>query len=291
MVHRIRPVLLGFTVLLACRAAPSAIACDRCQPQRAPSDAPAIDTGTLLRGLDQRAAAAGSARPHLAFPARIGIARLEDGAVTPIPADEWSHWRALRDQMSPAIGELTPVSPIVAQSLTTAQVSSTPHDAITNLRLAAAREQLDALLLYEISTTHSLEGTELALLDATIVGAWWFPTYKSHTTTHASATLIDVRSGLAYGSAIGNASDVSSATRLGSDEKIHRQRAATTRKSVAALAPEVGSMLTRLTQSPPRHYTPGETPAPAPVARPQPAGADTVIPPPAGSGDSFWGAR
>jgi rhombotail lipoprotein len=298
MARLIRPTLLVLTVIVAQHVAPRAEACDRCRPHVPPAGAPRIDTATLLRDLDQRAAASASARPHLTFPARIGVARIADGAVTSIPADEWAAWRALRDQMQPALGELTPVSPIVAQSLTTAPVSSTPHDAITNLRLAAAREQLDAILLYEVSTTHSLEQTELTLLDATIVGAWWFPTHKSHATAHASATLIDVRSGLAYGSAIGNASDVTSATRLGSEEKIHRQRAAATRKSVTALTPEVGAMMARLAQSPPRQSRPGEVSAPAsvpvraPAARPKEVGNDTVIPPPpADTGDSFWGSR
>lgn len=297
MAHPIRPILLGLTLLLAQGVATDLRACDRCRPHTPPAAAPRVDTTTLLRDLDQRTAAAASARPHLTFPARIGVARIAEGTVTAIPADEWSAWQALRDQMGPAFGELTPVSPIVAQSLTTTPISSTPHDAITHLRLAAAREQLDAILLYEISTTHSLEQTELALLDATIVGAWLFPTHKSHITAHAAATLIDVRSGLAYGSAIGNSSDACSAALLGSEEKIHRQRAATTRKSVAALTPEVGTMMARLAQTPPRHSRPDEIPNPAspsaqaPVAKPQAASTDRFIPPPPEPGDSFWGSR
>lgn len=298
MTRPMRPLVLVCSALLAHLLAPGPAAADLRRPVPS-AGTPKTETATLLRDLDQRAAAAAAACPHLTFPARIGVARIEGGAVTSIPADEWTAWRALRDQMQATLGELRPVSPIVAQSLTTAPVSSTPHDAITNLRLAAAREQLDAILLYEISATQVLKGTELALLDATIIGAWWFPTHKSHAAAHASATLIDVRSGLAYGSAIGNASDVSSATRLGSGERIHRQRAGATRRAVEALAPEVGRMLTQLVQSPPRHYAPGEgaspaprpAPASAPAGRPPAGDTDRIIRPPAEAGDSFWGSR
>jgi len=294
-----RALHLGCALLGAAIATlPTARACDRCQPSTPAPHATHVDTAALLKDLDRRAQAASSAQPRFAFPARIGVARIEHGAITPIPGDEWTEWRGLRERMTPALGELTPVTALVAQSLTTAPVSRTPHDAITNLRLAAAREQLDAILLYEVTTAHSLEQTELTLLDATIVGAWLFPTHKSRFTAHASATLIDVRSGLAYGSVIGNAEDVCSATLLGSEDKIVRQRDATVRKSVAALAPEIGALMTRLAGSPQRsgarateHVTWSPHAARTPETSPSPADGDTIIPPPAESGDSFWGSR
>ncbi|MBE2214697.1 MAG: hypothetical protein IAE82_12570 [Opitutaceae bacterium] len=238
------------------------------------------------------------------MPARIGIARIEDGRIMPIPGDEWTTWRALQSRLTPALGELSPVTAVVAQSLTTAPVSRTPHDAITHLRLAAAREHLDAILLYEITTTHSMEQTELSLLDATIVGAWWFPVHKSHLAAHASATLIDVRSGLSYGSAIGHASDVCSAALLGSEEKRIRQRMTTVRQSVDALATEVDGLMTRIAQSPARPAatagTPATTTAPHPTLRTPPTARvepDRIIPAPevpapeSTDGEAFWGGR
>jgi len=288
-------------LVLACHLPLAAIACDRCVPHPSPHDTARGDTATLLRDLDQRAAAAASARPSFSLPARIGIARMEHGVITPIPPEEWTIWQALRQQMSPTIGELSPVTAIVAQSLTTGGLSRTPHDAITNLRLAAAREQLDIILLYDVSTVHTLERTEASFLDITIVGAWAFPTHKSHATAHASATLIDVRSGLSCGSAIGNAADVCSAALLGSEEKLHRQRALVMRRAVTSLSTEVGGLMNRLAQSPTPQRSryddvAGRTSAsrdsvidtrPAPTA----VQADTADESPAESGDSFWGRR
>lgn len=283
--------------ILFAAALGSTVACGG-EPRRSPPAGRSpheVDTAILLRELDLRAQVAASARPGFAFPARIGLARVENGAITAIPADEWAHWRSLRDRLPPRIGEITPVTSLVAQSLTTAPVSRTPHDSITNLRLAAAREQLDAILLYEVATTQSLENTELTLLDATIVGAWWFPTHRSHLASQASATLIDVRSGLAYGSVIGHATDVCSATMLGSEEKLARQRAATVRKSVATLTGEVDALFTRLAQSPRSAPIRSAAPAAVPIgperASPRPtADEDRIIPPPTDNGgDAFWG--
>lgn len=293
--------LACLAIVLACTIPIAANACDRCVPHPSSQDTVRIDTATLLRDLDQRAAAAASARPSFSLPARIGIARIENGVITPIPPEEWTTWQALRQQMSPAIGELSPVTALVAQSLTTGGVSGTPHDAITHLRLAAAREQLDLILLYDVSTVHTLERTEASFLDITIVGAWAFRTHKSHATAHASATLIDVRSGLSCGSAIGNATDVCSAALLGSEEKLYRQRALVMRRAVSTLSTEVGGLMDRLAQSPAPQRTWHDDAARRTTAsrdsviatRPAPRAdhGDTVIEPPAESGASFWGEQ
>lgn len=280
-----------------------AAACDRCRagPTQATTSGP-IDTAALWRELDQRAAAAAGARPGVTFPARIGIARLESGRVSAIPPEEWEAWQSLARETGPATAVFSPVSALVAQSLTPAPVSHTPHDAISNLRLAAAREQLDLILLYDVTLQHSLDRTEATLLDATIVGAWLFPTHRSHATAHASGTLIDVRTGLAYGSALGQARDVCSATLLGSQDKLHAQRIRVGRGAVAQLAPEMGLLIGHLAQ-PGRgalqeyragagHATRGDPPAPATRRSGASAGADAVPTAPAETDDDgFWGGR
>ncbi len=277
-----------------------AFACDRCRTTTANAPGP-IDTATLLRELDQRAAAAANARPSVAFPARIGIARLESGRVTAMPPEEWEAWRRLGQQTGPDVAVFSPVSALVAQSLTPTPLSRTPHDAISHLRLAAAREQLDLVLLYDVTIDHTLDRTEATLLDATIVGAWLFPTHRSHATAHASGTLIDVRSGLGYGSALGQARDVCSATLLGSQDKLHEQRIRVARKAVAELAPEMGRLLghvsrttagnTREARSRAAHSRVEDTPAA--TAHPARGAAATDAPsnPPVEVDDGFWTGR
>lgn len=204
------------------------------------------DTARILRELDLRAAAAASARSHLQLPLRIGVARMENGVFTPMPAGEWNSWLSLRRSLDPQLATLSPVTSLVAQSLTPEAVSPTPHAALSNIRLAGAREHLDAVLVYDVSVAGSVRDTEVTLLDATILGAWLFPTHRSHLTASTSAALIDVRSGLACGSAVAVAEDDCSTTLLGSGEKRFRQREHTVNRAVARLAPEVAAVIQRL---------------------------------------------
>lgn len=253
-----------------------------------PARVTAQDTAALLRELDDRAAAAGSAAPRLTWPARIGLARLENGAISPIPAAEWTLWRDTRARINPQFGALEPVSALAAQSITRDALSGSAHDAITNLRLGAARQHLDALLIYEVAVDASVENTELTVLDATIVGAWWFPTHRAHATAHATATLIDVRTGLSYGSALGSAQDVRNTTMLGSQERVYQQREDTTRRAVAALAVDAENVIASLSRSArsasEREWS--DSAAPGPESAPTERGRTAS--PPAEDVEAFW---
>jgi hypothetical protein len=191
--------------------------------------------------------------PALQFPARLGLARIEHGNLTEIPAAEKQAWLDLREKLGPSFGEFIPLSTFVAEMVYTAQPTrrdgfasnSTLRETIDRIRLGAARQHLDAVLIYEVALESEMNATGWSLLDWTIIGMS-AQTHRAHATAHSSALLIDVRNGYPYGTAGAVAQNETAAAVYGSEEKLRDQRLKVTGAAVNNLTPHIETMLRRL---------------------------------------------
>ena len=70
---------------------------------------------------------------------------------------------------------------------------------IDTVRLAAARQHLDAVLIYEVDATADQKSNPLRFADWTVIGAFIVPSQDVKAIGVAQAMLIDVRNGYPYG--------------------------------------------------------------------------------------------
>lgn len=149
---------------------------------------------------DVRAIAA--IEPTLQFPARIGLARIDRGHLTSVPADEGYIWQETLEDLAPLYGEFVPVSPLIA-----AAVSESPDgqrhrnratDTIANIRRGAARQHLDYVLVYEVGSSRQEKANALALADLTVIGMFVLPSRSIEVEASASGLMLDVRTGYPY---------------------------------------------------------------------------------------------
>ncbi len=203
--------------------------------------------------LDRLVLEAAAIEPRLRFPARIGLARIENGRLIDIPASEGSVWIDLREKLGPGFGEFVPLNRVVAELAYAGAGSPVAGgaplaDTIARIRLGAARQHLDAVLIYEVAVRSETRSTGWTIIDWTLVGAY-APTRRSRAEARASALLIDVRNGYPYGEAH-SADDSDRATAaFGGDDSRSRQRASVTARAVGGLAPEVEVMLNALREA------------------------------------------
>ena len=74
-------------------------------------------------------------------------------------------------------------------------------DVVQMIRLGAARQHVDAVLIYEVGVRSSSRSTWLSLADLTIVGGAFLPTRSLTVDGRAEALLLDVRNAYPYGTA------------------------------------------------------------------------------------------
>jgi hypothetical protein len=152
---------------------------------------------------DVRAIAA--VEPDLRFPARIGLARIQGAALTAAPPEELAAWATLAERLGPEVGEFVPVSPLIAEMVDPPsrnrynRVSSS--EVVGHIRRGAARQHLDYVLVYEVTTGWSEGANALSLADATVLGLFIVPSRNVEVEAAANALLIDVRNGYPYGTA------------------------------------------------------------------------------------------
>ncbi len=165
-------------------------------------------TGTI----DADIAAAANVEPQLRFPARLGLARIDQGGLAPVPAAEAEAWRALAQRLGSGYGEFVPISPLIAALATSAPAQSdfrtgswngyrkSLAQVVQEIRLGAARQHVDAVLIYE--TFGKSEGTSnvLAVTKIALIG-FFLPTEDVEAEGSAQAVLVDVRNGYTYGMA------------------------------------------------------------------------------------------
>lgn len=189
---------------------------------------------------------AAQVEPLLRFPARIGIARIERQAITPIPPVEAEAWAELARGWGSAYGELVPISPLVAEMAAAHAGAEAVRSVVDRIRVGAARQHVDAVLTYEVVGSQEDTGSLLSVFDLTILGAWVVPSRRIAGHAVASALLIDVRNGYPYGTASAAADATGLSPNAGSGERSARLAAEAGAEAVRKLTAEVGAMMARL---------------------------------------------
>lgn len=165
-----------------------------------PLSTPTVSTEAMVRQ-------AAAVEPLLTLPARLGIARIENGRLTLIPAREAAIWDALRARR-PELGAPATVDPFIAEQ---ALRSATPtealrrrrdsQDMLTRIRVGAARQHMDAVLIYEVGRRGAAKGALSRLRDLSVLGGQPLAASEDEAQAVARAVLIDVRNGYPYAAA------------------------------------------------------------------------------------------
>ncbi len=194
--------------------------------------------------VDRAVLEAANAEPLLRFPARIGLARLSRGRLTGVPAEEGDAWIAMLERLGPGYGQVVPVSPLLAGF--NAQRGDVSRGPVDDIRIAAARQHIDAVLIYEVIGASRDRATVLSAVDFTIIGAFLIPSRSLQGTATAAALLVDVRNGYTYGSALANAEQGGIWTNVGSSSRRMEVQGEAELAAVRNLTGEVATMVGRL---------------------------------------------
>lgn len=199
----------------------------------------------FTRSIDESVRQAAAVEPILKFPARIGLARIEHGRMVGIPKEELTLWQTLIEKRAD-LGEFVAINPFVASYTSSALELSEQAHVAHRIRLGAARQHVDAVLIYEIRSGSSNETSILGLADLTIIGGAVLPTRVIDAKARADALLIDVRNGYPYGNTFAEAEIGEGHPSWGSDARQVEVQAAAKFVSVQKLVPEVDKMIEKL---------------------------------------------
>lgn len=218
--------------------------------------------GTPPPTFEQRMRDVASVEPLLRFPARIGLARMEYSQLTAVPADEMKEWEKMGDNLGQGFGTLVPISPMIVQMAAASPMSDTGYagggyqwtpgtpgstnDVVSAIRLGAARQHVDAVLIYDVSVNTQEDDNALSWANITIIGAMVLPGYEIEGSAQANAMLIDVRNSYPYAhtSVVAEASSSSTAVRTHTVRKTIAD--STRQQAVADLAKDVEGMVRQL---------------------------------------------
>lgn len=207
------------------------------------------DKGSPSYQLNREIRESAAVEPVLRFPARIGIIRLKNSMMTNIPESEAGYWQAAQQKLGGGYGEFVPISPMVVRTAAIDGYSYSNNDQLmSQIRLGAARQHLDAVLVYEVFGQETKQGSMMEVLDLTIVGGFIFPSHTRTSQAYSTGMLIDVVQGYPYGTIQGKAERderLSSSWGWGVDraqENLQRIEA----RSVKNLSEEAVTMFTRL---------------------------------------------
>ncbi|MDF3024983.1 MAG: hypothetical protein K0R10_2344 [Alphaproteobacteria bacterium] len=208
-------------------------------------------TKERLKSIDERVRDAAAVEPVLKFPARIGIARITDGALTNMPPEEAASWDALCTKLGPGFGECVPVSPMIARMVSSGErYSDSLNTVVDTIRLGAARQHLDAVLVYEVLSRESSHKNILAVANLSIIGGYVLPSQTHDAVGLGNALLIDVVQAYPYGTlstTVDKESRVSSSWGWGSDYKAGEKLADKIKAQAAKqLADEAYDMFNKL---------------------------------------------
>jgi len=160
--------------------------------------------------------------PTLRFPARIGVARIERGQLSSIPGEEVALWEKSKQNLGDHFGQFVPISPLVADMVTTSLNKKDRYlGVVDKIRLGAARQHLDAVLIYEVYSREDSKSNFLSIANLTIIGAYILPSKSVETQGFANALLIDVIQGYPYGTAEASLEKSEMTTTFGRSDKQH----------------------------------------------------------------------
>lgn len=196
--------------------------------------------------VDRAVYEAASTEPLLRFPARLGLARIAGGALTAVPPAEADHWLALMREFGPSYGEFVPISPLVVELAAGPTRYDDARSVVDRIRIGAGRQQVDAVLVYEVTGTSKDQLTPLSVLDLTVVGAFLVPSRSVGGQARANAMLVDVRNGYPYGTASATAEAGGLSTNAGSTDRSQALTETAQAEAVRKLTGEIRGMLVRL---------------------------------------------
>jgi len=194
------------------------------------ASSPNSSTDSLVRDI-------ANVEPNLRFPARIGLARIHRRELVGIPADEAESWRAAAETLGPEFGEFIPVSPLVADMVTSSK-SRKEGTVVDHIRRGAARQHLDYVITYEVTDKAESDGNALRLADLTILGLFVLPSRDLKAEASASAILLDVRNGYPYLTGSTFADKKSLSTVIGKGDRKMKLRTAARQAAVTDIATE-----------------------------------------------------
>lgn len=201
------------------------------------------------RPIDADIARIAAVEPNLHFPARIGVARVVNGALTLPSAAEGEALAALSARHA-GLGEFVQVSPLIAAMITGSSPDGRaqhngydrPAAIVQNIRMTSARQHLDYVLIYEMGATSRERDTIFALADVTLIGGAMLPTRSIRVAGVGQAIFLDVRTGYPYGTAQAAVDLAGLGRSFGGDRREEHLRDRATDKVFAALVPEVEAM-------------------------------------------------
>lgn len=196
---------------------------------------------------------AASVEPLLQFPARIGLAKLQNGNLVSITEEEADHWARFAARHR-ALGDFVPVNPVLMEFTNAALArrygeKHRPKDVATRLRIGAARQHLDAVLIYEVALNSRERGTPFSVTEITVLGGAILPTRDLEASGVANALLLDVRNGYPYGSASARTDLSDLSTTWASDARKAELRDEARVAVVGDLIPELEAMFGALRAS------------------------------------------
>ena len=218
---------------------------------------PAPPSKADASGIDARVRQVAAVEPLLRFPARIGLARIGKvgyaGGLVALPTDEAQSWAALRDRLGPSFGEFVPISPMIAsmveenvQATYMGDRVATARHVIETIRLAAARQHLDAVLIYEVDASADTRSNPLSIGEWTLIGSFILPSRDVKAIGVAQAMLIDVRNGYPYGQITSTVDDKSESALFNTGEAKAVLSQKVEGAAVTKLAGEAFDLMTRL---------------------------------------------
>ena len=209
--------------------------------------------GSDASDIDEKILKAANVEPNLIFPGRFGIARVINGQLSTIPLQEVDAWTGLAERLG-GLGEFLPISPLVAE-LASGGERYEPNawqrpvgQTIEMIRLGAARQHVDAVLIYEVGARSSNTATPFALADLTLIGGAFLPTREITAEGRASAMFVDVLNAYPYGTATAAVDLSSYYISWGSDRRTEQKRDEAIQLVLEKLIPNVEEMMLDLKQ-------------------------------------------
>lgn len=201
--------------------------------------------------IDSEIREAAAVEPLLKFPARIGLARIGMGrhkwdiALTGVPENEAAAWQEAAKNLGPSFGEFVPVSPLVAEMFPDNREPDgrSTAEVVPKIRLAAARQHLDTVIIYESDGTANSSVNPLSIGEWTLIGLFILPSQDVDAKGVAQAMMIDVRNGYPYGTARAQATDSSITVRVATGDSERDLAESVRLAAVRNLAPEVEKMM------------------------------------------------
>ncbi len=218
---------------------------------------------TDVGGLDPDIRAAAEVEPILTFPARVAIARIDGGRFSAIPPAEGEAWAAMAKDLGPDWGQFMPISPLIFALTAPPQSgygTARPgcrhagdcladiQQTVREIRVAAARQHIDVVLIYEVVAQSETKSNPLAFTNLVVLPMFFVPSQDVAAEGSAQAVLLDVRNGYTYGFASTVVEDAAFtlATYVGaSDVALEITDEAKTAAAIA-LTEEVGEMARKL---------------------------------------------